>query len=39
MTVPVTDLPIAGRHLTGSGVPITAYCTAQFNVSFLRSGR
>ena len=36
-SVPVTHRSLTGRQLTGSGVPITTYCTAQFNVSFLRS--
>jgi len=36
MTVPVTELPIAKRHVTGSGGSVTAYCTAQSNVSFLQ---
>ena len=29
MSVPVTNLPIAGRRLTFSDMPITAYRTAQ----------
>ena len=38
MSVPVTNLLLSRCHLVGGGVPITADCTAQSNVSFLRSG-
>jgi len=39
MTVPVTDLPIAGRPLTGDSGSTTFYCAAQSNDSFLGSRR
>ena len=37
MSVLVTNLPIAGRRLTGDNRLTPFCCAAQFNVSFLRS--
>ena len=39
MTVPVTDLSLTGRHLTGRSGSTTVYCAAQSNDSFLGSRR
>jgi hypothetical protein len=39
MTVPVTNLPIASRNVTGNRGSITACCAAQSNVSFSPTSR